>query len=191
MRVVIALLLTAGVVLANGPPPVPPKGKKFVSVTNTLKLDHEVKGYTFFTMPGGPWAAGDTPTEFKIGTDKAVDIPSGKYTALYAVPNDLVSKLKTTEQWLVAIRDAKSGIHEKRFANFAEVDEKDGDRKVEAHVIKGIDAKGMDIERVESKADDKKEPLALAEPGYLIGGIALALSVTFGGVWLVWRRRTG
>ena len=42
----------------------------------------------------------------------------------------------------------------------------------------------------EPKADDKKDKsLAGIEPGYLIGGIAAAVAVMLGGLWLVRRRR--
>jgi hypothetical protein len=77
MRVVIALLLTAGVVLANAPLPPVPKGMKRVAVTHMVKLEKELKGYTLFTMPSGPWAQGDTPTKFAAGMEKAVKVPGG------------------------------------------------------------------------------------------------------------------
>lgn len=177
----------------------PPKGKKFVPVSSTVKLDKEIKGYTLFTRANAPGQRGAEPKKLEVGTEKAVAVPEwgGRDMSLYAVPDDLVPKLKTADEWNKALFDKKSVILIHDFPAKEQVNEKDERKKIErAFVIKGVDEKGIKVEEVkdekgEPKPEKKEEKklLSFTEPGYLIGGAALAVGVTFGGLWLVRRKK--
>jgi hypothetical protein len=194
MRVVIALLLTAGVVLANTPPP-PPRD---VPIEATVKLDQEVKGFVLFFDD----TSGELPKRAELSTDKPTALPfrvaNGHQQSVYllAVPEELVAKLKTVEDWNAARERKNSPIHYYGASGTALLNFTD-DRKVvkQAFVIKGVDPKkGILVEDVKvdiipEKKDVPKKPLAFAEPGYLIGGVAAAVSITLGGLWLVRRRK--
>lgn len=194
MRQFFALLLTAGGVLANTPPP-PPRA---VPVEVTVKLDQEVKGYVLFFDD----FRGELPTKAELSTEKPTALPfrvvNGHQQSVYllAVPEELVAKLKTVDDWKATRERKNSPIHYYGTSGTALLDWTD-DRTVvkQAFVVKGVDPrKGILVEDVKvdkkpDKKDKSKKPLALAEPGYLIGGIAAALAVTLGGLWLVRRRK--
>jgi len=191
------LTVAVGVASADLAVP-PPKGKKFVPVSSTVKLEKEIKGYTLFTRANAPGQRGALPKQFDLSTEKAVAVPEwgGRNMSLYAVPDDMVSKLKTADDWNKAIADKKSVIQIHDFAAKETIDDKDERKKVErAFVIQGVDEKGIKVVEVkedkgEPKPEKKEEKkLAFAEPGYLIGGLAAALAATFGGLWLVRRKK--
>lgn len=178
----------------------PPKGKKFVPVSTTVKLDKEIKGYTLFTRANAPGQMGALPKKFEPSTEKATALPEWgrRSMSVYAVPDELVSKLTTAKEWNAALFESKKSViltHD--FPAEQTVDEKDERKKIErAFVIKGVDEKGIKVEEVkdekgEPKPEKKEEKklLSITEPGYLIGGAALAVGVTFGGLWLVRRKK--
>jgi hypothetical protein len=177
----------------------PPKGKKFIPVNSTVKLEKEVKGYVLMTRAVAPGQWGAMPQKFQPSTEKAIALPEwgSRTMALYAVPDELAAKITTADQFNKAIQDKKSGILTHDFPAEETVDAKDERKKIErAFVIQGVDEKGIKVAEVkdEKKGDKKEEKkeekkLAFAEPGYLIGGLALAAGVACGGLWLLRRRK--
>jgi hypothetical protein len=176
----------------------PPKGKKFLPVGSTVKLDREAKGYTLYTRAIAPGQWGAMPAKFEVGTEKAVAVPEwgSRTMGLYAIPDELAAKITTADQFNKALQDKKAGILAHEFPAQEAVDAKDERKKIDrAFVIKGVDAKdGITVEELkgegkEEKKDDKKEPEAAAQPGVLVGGLALAAGVTLGGLWLVRRKK--
>lgn len=202
MRFLSALLVSAAVVgVASADIAIPPpKGKKFVPVSSTVKLEKEVKGYTLYTRAIAPGQWGAMPTKFEPGTEKATAVPEwgSRTMGLYAIPDELAAKITTADQFNKAMQDKKSGILIHEFPAQETVGEKDERKKIEKEfVIKSVDAKGgIKVEDVKGdkkeetkpeKKEEKKE--VFAEPGYLIGGAAAALAVAFGGLWLVRRKK--
>jgi hypothetical protein len=197
MRLLFALLVSAavvGVAAADIAIP-PPRGKKFIPVSSTVKLDKEVKGYALYTRAVAPGQWGAMPTKFEPGTDKPTAVPEwgSRTMGLYAIPAELAAKITTADEFNKALQDKKSGILSHDFPAQETVDAKDERKKVErAFVIKGVDAKGgIQVEEVKGEKEtkpEKKSP-AFAEPGYLIGGGAAAVAVALGGLWLARRKR--
>jgi hypothetical protein len=203
MRVLLALLLTAGVLLANGPPP-PVKGKKWVKVELEVQVDKEVKGYLLYEEgyrldfkgpPVFPFR------KFDLDDKKPTPIPSEvtrRYTRLYAVPESVAKGYKTDKELEEAISKKQvKGVHSTELAGLTTIDQNSKSESVtRTYTITGIDEKdgikleikGEGHEKPADKKDEKK-PLALAEPGSLVGGVAVALAVTFGGLWLIRRRK--
>lgn len=195
-RLVATLLglgLIAGVAAANGaPPPQPPKGKVVIPVDVSVKLEKEIKGYVVFDTI----YAGESRRQV-VGTEKAVTIPPNPWLGgggsrypvyVYAVPEDLVPKLKD----LTAADRDKILTHKFDGQEFA--DKSDARKLIQRqYVIMGVDPKkGIEVAEVKEDkqpVEKEKDPLALAVPGDLIGGIAAALAVTLGGLWLVRRRK--
>lgn len=179
----------------------PPKGKKFVPVSSTVKLEKELKGYVLFTRANAPGQTGAMPKKFELSTEKATALPEWgrRSMSVYAVPEDMVSKLTTAKEWNKALwEEKKSVILTHDFPAQEEVDEKDERKKIErAFVIQEVTEKGIKVvevkeDKAEVKPEKKEEPKkrqAFAEPGYLIGGVALTVGVTLGGLWLVRRKK--
>ncbi len=196
MRILFTLLLTAGVVFANGaPPPQPPTGKKTIPVDVSVILDKEVKGYVLYSNI----YQGDRE-RLDVNSEKAMPVPRDLLTSLiarhgtvvFAVPEVLEAKLKKAEEWDKVPKEDKARILQHKFDGFAFVDKSDKrERLAKTYLIKSVDAKGgIKAEEVkDDQKDEPKKPLAFTEPGALVGGIALALSVTLGGLWLARRRK--
>lgn len=190
--VLLAAVVFIGICGANMGPP--PKGKKYAGITNTVKLEKELKGFTLFTRHNAIEWELSVPVPFDVDNDKPVKVPANpRGTTLYAVPSDLAPKLKTADDWKAALKDKDNGIVQTWFSTLTELDETDERKGIErAWVIKSIDPKGIVKEEVkDEKKPEKKgdKPLALAEPGTLIGGLAAAVAITLGGLWLVRRRK--
>lgn len=197
MRVFFALLLTAGLASANGArPPEPPKGKKAVPVAVEVILDKEVKGYVLYS---NIWW--NSRERLEANSEKAVGVSPDvlrilghHFTAVYAVPEDFEPKLKKLDDWDNASKEDKARVLRHEFDGYEFVDKSD-ERKAmtKTYLIKSIDAKsGIKVEEVKDEkkpAEKKDKPLALSEPGTLIGGLAAAVSITLGGLWLARRRR--
>ena len=201
MRFLSALLVSAAVAgLASADIAIPPpKGKKFIPVSSTVKLEKPIKGYTLFTRAIAPGQRGAMPAKFEPGTEKPTAVPEwgSRTMGLYAIPDDLAAKITTADQFNKALQDNKAGILTHEFPAQEQVDEKDVRTKIErAFVIKVVDEKGIKVdelvgEKGEAKPEKKEEKklAVLEQPGYLIGGLALAAGVTLGGLWLVRRKR--
>jgi hypothetical protein len=180
----------------------PPKGKKFVPVKSTVKLESEVKGYAFFTRANAPGQMGAEPKKFEVGTKEAVKVPEwgSRSMDLFAVPEDMVSKYKTVKEWNEAIFNKKDGILTHSFAAQESIDKDDARKEIQrAFVIKSVDAKGgikveevkADGKKEEPKSKDKEEQAGVGEPRYLVAGCAAAVGVALAGLWAVRRKKVG
>ena len=180
----------------------PPKGKKFVPVKSTVKLEKEMKGYTFFTRANAPGQMGAEPKKFEMSTEKEVNVPEwgSRSMDLFAVPDDMVAKYKTVKEWNDAIFNQKDGILRYTFAAQETIDKDDTRKEIQrAFVIKSVEAKGgikvvevkADGKQEEPKSKDKEEAATLTEPRYLVAGSAAAVGIAFAGIWAVRRRRVG
>jgi len=182
-------------------PPPPPKGKKYVSVTHEVKLGKDVKGYVFVaqttTGPGRPMVS---TSKLELG-EKAATLTSGgrrNSATLYAVPEAAAKEYKTDKELFDAVTGKKvKGVQTLTVYGSATVnDTVKGDTVTWTYTITGIDDKGMktDVsgdgyEEPKKKEEKEEKKLTFAEPGYLIGGLAVALCLAFGGLWLVRRKK--
>lgn len=197
---VLVLAVAAGVASADGLVP-PPKGKKFVSVTGEVLIGKDVKGYVFVQKAGTggrPGSAKHTLSKVELDEKKplALPIPTGRfgYVILLAVPEDAAKEYKTEKELFEALdKKAVKGVQQISISSQQmAVDEKVKENKVTwTYTITGVDEKGIKATVTGDGYEEPKKdkPLALAEPGYLVGGVAAALAVTFGGLWLVRRRK--
>lgn len=201
------LLLTTGVASADViAPPRLPKGKKYVSVTSEVLLGKNVTGWVFLQQATDPKAA--VPkfqyTRLTLDDKTPVTMPEAQGpfggAFLVAVPEEAAKKFATDKELFEALEATKvKGVVVRDFVGQVAVSDKVKDTSVTwTHTITGVDAKRGTIKMTirgpgapdgpaEKKED--KSPLAVAEPSYLIGGAAAALCVTFGGLWLVRRRK--
>jgi hypothetical protein len=123
--------------------------------------------------------------------------PNAQYgmTTLIAVPDDAAKEYKTDKDLFDALRDKKvKGLQSIRLMRQVAVDEKVPEKTLTwTYTITGIDDKGIKTEvkgeGYEEPTKKEKKPISFTEPGYLIGGTAVALCVTFGGLWLVRRKK--
>jgi hypothetical protein len=202
MNRLLALLtvgLIAGVAVADGLPPPPPKGKKYVSVNNEVVLGKDVTGYVFVQETGRVPAGGTTYTKLELTADKAMAIAAGgrrTYASLVAVPQDAAKEFKTDAELFDALKAKKvTGAVRLAFTGTATVsDTVKGDSVKWTHTITAIDAKGIkekvEGEGAEQSAEKPKRgerPLAHVETW--VAGAALALGLMLGGLWLAGRAR--
>lgn len=195
--------VAASVATADLAPPPPPKGKKYVNVTNEVQLGKDVSGWVFVAQTStGPGRPAVTTSKLDLSEKKATAVVSGgrrNFGTLFAVPEAAAKEYKTDKELLDAVTGNKvKGVQSIRFDGTATVDEKvKGDSVTWTYTITGIDDKGIKtdvagdgVEKKEEKKDEKKDkPLALDGSGVWVGGIAAALAVTLGGLWLVRRRK--
>ena len=200
----LAVLATlGGFALADIAPPPPPKGKKYVNVVSEVKLgkDAKVSGYVFLLEQVLYRPAPDaTATKVELSADKATAANAGgrrSYAVLYAVPDDGAKEYKAEKDLLAAVKGKKvKGAHTLAFAGTATVnDTVKGESVTWTYTVTGVDEKGIKTDvkgdgAEEEKKGEPKKPLALLDqPGYLIGGLAVAVGVTFGGLWLLRRKK--
>mgnify|MGYP001806601241 CR=1 FL=1 len=196
---VILTAVAAGFASADGLAP-PPKGKKFVTVTHEVLAGKDLKGYVFVQQVAQGRFGAYSFTFSKVALDEkkamTVSVPGARgYASLLAVPEDAAKEFKTDKELFAALEGKKvMGVQSIRFLDLEAVDEKVKESKVTwTYTVTGVDDKGIKTTvsgtgYAEPKKPGEKEPQAFAEPGYLIGGIAAALAVTLGGLWLVRRR---
>src|SRR5262245_5521444 len=127
-RLVLGLLATvvsASLVQADGLVP-PPRGKKYVSVTHSIKLDKEVTGYQFFIKPLGLRNSGSFE-KIELSADKAVKLSRlGKFgTQLLAVPESVAKKYATEKELLAALTDKLEGTASAQFTQLITIPDKD------------------------------------------------------------------
>jgi hypothetical protein len=194
--------MVIGSAFGDAAPDPPPKGTKVVEVTSQLTLDKGVSGYVF-VKEVGQYAGSGIDSEFgkvDLGEEKTVEIAKGghhkMFAIIYAVPEATAKQYESDQSLFDALKERKvKGVLEVNLARRAEVSNKVKEKAVTwKYLISGIDAKDgikMEVrgEGYEKPADKKDKPLALSEPGALIGGLAAAVSITLGGLWLVRRKR--
>lgn len=203
MRLLVALAVVAvvaGFASADGLAP-PPKGKKFVSVTHEVLAGKDLKGYVFVQRiaEGRFGAVSFTFSKAELDEKKAMTVPvPAKYgnASLLAVPEDAAKEYKTDKELFTALEGKKvKGVQSINFSHLEAVDEKvKGDKVTWTYTVTEVDDKGIKTTvsgegYEEPKKKSEKKPLAFAEPGYLIGGLAAAVAVTLGGLWLVRRKK--
>lgn len=208
MRYPLAILCVAlalGVARSDALPDPPPKGRKVVQVTSEVMLAKGVTGYVFvrdFGEYSGREGVSSTQSWLDLDEKDATEIAKGghhkSFARVYAIPETTANKFDTNRELLNAVKDKQlKDSHFFSVARQATVSDKVKGKVVTwTYTITGIDEKeGIKVEikgeGYEKPADkkDEKKPLALAEPGTLIGGIAAALAVTLGGLWLVGRKK--
>ena len=189
----LAVLTSVALVRADIPVP-PPKGKKFVAVKHSIKLDKDISGYLFFTRPLG--LRNGNFEKIELYTEKAVTLSGGgKFgLQLLAVPAAMAKKYATDKDLLAALTDKLEGVASARFDRTALIPEKDERKELTVeHIITGFDAKKgiqMKDDRDATKVPDKEEESASALTGIrvAISGLAAAAAFVMGGLWLVRRR---
>jgi hypothetical protein len=192
----LAALVSAAPAWADGLVP-PPRGKKYVAVTHSVKLDRDISGYRFFTRPLGLRNNGEFE-RIELSADKAVTLSRpGKFgIQLVAVPDAVAKKYDTEKELLAALNGKLEGVASARFERTAFIPEQDERRQVTVeHIITGFDA-GKGIQMKDSsdmpKSPGKQAPaLAPAGVAAVSSGLALTLAFATGGLWLVRRRGTG
>ena len=112
-RLMLSLLaLLASVVLVRADVPVPlPKGKKFVPVKYSVKLDKDISGYLFFTRTLG--LRNGNFEKIELSADKAVALAGfGKFgLQLLAVPPAVAGKYPTEKELCAAERQTGWRVH--------------------------------------------------------------------------------
>jgi hypothetical protein len=191
----LAATVSAALVRADVPVP-PPKGKKFVAATHTIKLDTGVSGYVFFTRPLG--LRNGAFEKIELTASKAVTLPGGgKFgLQLLAVPDAVAKKYGTEKELLAALSDKMEGAASARFDRTAVLSDKDErEELMMEHLITGLDAK-KGIQMKDSgdapKGPDKEESVfAPTGLGVVVSGLAVTAAFVTGGLWLTRRRRIG
>jgi hypothetical protein len=188
------VMVFTGMAMADIPLPPKPSDSKTVSGSCFVSVGPKVQGWVFVTSQAGfiPGRKGPPPVLFEsveLGEKKIVDL-AGK--TLYAIPAEVAKAYPKDADLTDAVRKGKlEGVQKHHFST-PTIEVRKGE-KIEppnsVSVVTSIDEKGIHLSEATPKPQEKKKPLALAEPGYLIGGIALAVSVTLGGLWLMRRKK--
>ena len=172
----------------------PPKGKKFVAVRHSIKLDKDISGYVFFTRALGGPRNGDFE-KIELYADKAVALSGGGKGGLQllAVPAEVAKKYATDKELLAALTDKLEGGASARFDRTALIPEKDARKELTVqHIITGFDAKkGIQMKNDgDATKDPDKEESASAPTSVrvAISGVVAAAAFVMGGLWLVRRR---
>jgi hypothetical protein len=195
----VVVLLVANAALADGLPPPPPKGKKYVSVTNEVVLDKDVSGYVFVRqVVTGFGAPSYTHTKVELTPGKAAAVADGGRRAsvsLLAVPQDAAKEFKTDAELFDALKANKvKGVHRIVIPGTATVSDTVKAASVKwTHTITAVDEKGaktkVEGEGYEPTGPKTKDRPPLAQAGTMVAGVALALALAFGGLWLTGRSR--
>ncbi len=192
-----AMVATLSVAMADLGPPL---GSKYVPVVTTVKLEKSFPDHTFYVVGFGPGATPLTKVELDPTKATKVDAKSRYGGNLYAVPNAVVKEYKTDKELADAIRKEKppAGVSLLFISNRTTLkvgDQRDAIERV--LVISGDEKTGLKIaeEKPEAKVPEKKAP---EEPGptaasptggrLVVVGLAAALAVAFGGLWVVRRK---
>lgn len=191
------LLATAGIALADIPPPPPPKGFKYISVENELVVAKEVSGYVFVQQVQSfpPRDGGTTFTKLTVSTTKAIPIAaSGRRTfvQLIAVPADAAKGYAKDEELFDALEKKKvKGAHALGFTGTATVPDSIKGEKVKwTTTVTAIGETGIE-KKVEGEGygQEPKAKRPQAQAGSVVAGVLAALALALGGAWFVGRTR--
>lgn len=188
--VAVTAVATSVAVADLGPPP----GSKYVPVTTTVKLEKSFPEYTFYVMGFGPGASPLTKVELDPAKPTPVDAKSRYGGRLFAVPNAVVKAFKTEKELADALRKEKppAGVAMTSINNRATLKAADKRTAVERVLVisTGDDKTGLKITEPDADKKDPEEPTAAgpANGRLLIGGLAAALAVVAGGLWVVRRK---
>jgi|SRR5579883_455155 len=203
---VLTLGLVASVAVADVPPP---KGFKRVTVDYKITTEKDYPEYAFFTVIGR-----NRVTPVKLDSKTPLDILAkdrgGRFLActLVAVPKDASKNYATEKEFHAAVAAGKvEGEVKAKEGFFTQMEVKDTEKRnaiVKEYTLDKIDAKeGIVLVAKDSPKkdngkdsgdDDSDTPntpsLASAPRGGLwIAGVAAALAMMFGGLWLVGRSK--
>jgi len=183
--------VAVGVAVADlGPPP----GSKYVPVTTTVKLEKSFPDHAFYVLGFGPGAAPLTKVELDPSKPTKVDAKSRYGGRLFAVPNEVAKSFKTEKELTDALRKEKppAGVSMTSIGSRTTLKEADKRTAIDrVLVISAGDAKtGLKITDSEADKKDPEGPTATAPANgrLLVGGLAAALAVVAGGLWVVRRK---
>ncbi len=199
MRVFFALLLSAGVVTADLPPSPKPAGSKTLTGSHMVTLKPDVKGWVFVTsevlvLSGKKGPPPIIYSRLELSETKAVDLANKR---LHAIPAESAKAYPKDADLTEALRQGKlEGVRD-YFFSAPTVEVRTGEkaeRPISESVMTDIHEKdGIKVrikgEGREKPEDKKKDKPISAEPGGWVGGIAAALAVTLGGLWLMRRKK--
>lgn len=200
VAVLLAAAVLASAARADIPPPLPPLGKKYVSLENEVVLGKDVTGYVFVQSHGhGPGAPRMMYYRVELPPGEPVQMPAAgryTYTGLYAVPQEVAKEYKTEDELCKALEAGKvKGAHSIGFGGDTAVPITTLRKSVKwTHTITGIDDEGIK-RTVEGEGHEKPadRPEKQGRPSVLggacVAGGAGALALLLGGLWLAGRAR--
>ena len=178
-----------------GPRPKGPVGKS-IPVNILLKFANEFPNHTFWAVTTGK--NGTNVVTLKADTTKPLPLTMNLtlQATVYAVPNDVAKTFATPREFVVAAAAGKlpaGVIASPILLKFEQVllnDRRSGVERV--LVVAGGIKSGVTFAEEDPKVPKKDpDPLADARPAprLVLVGVALALAVAFGGMWLFRRGR--
>jgi hypothetical protein len=190
----LATVVSASLVRADGLIP-PPRGKKHVSVSHSVKLDKDINGYHFFTRQLGPRSGGGFQ-KIELSADKAVPLKLTKFgLQLIAVPESVAKKYDTEKELLAALSNKLEGTSTASFSSLTLISDKDERKRLDVeHTITGFDGKNIQMKNKGDASDTPEKqspdfsPTSLAP---ILSGLALTLAFATGGLWVARRRGIG
>ncbi len=193
----------------------PPMGVKTVQLDHKITTDKEYPDYLFFTVTGGKGQRAKlTPVKLDpknpatlSGAGRSAGI--GRQGSLVAVPKDAEKKYDSEEKFHAAIKDRNvEGLIATKVNLDSQAAIKETDKRtvvVYEVIVEKVDPKEGIVVKLkrdepapEKKEGEKKDspdedsPDATASTprgGMLVAGLAAALAVMLGGLWLVGRKR--
>lgn len=190
------LLATAGVALADVAPPPPPKGYKYISVTNELIVAKDVTGYVFVQqVTNYRPAPQNSYSKIEPKDGKPVAVAAGGrrvYVQLIAVPADAANAFEKDADLFDALEKKKvKGVHSFGFTGTATVpDTIKGESVKWTTTVTAIGAKGIEKKVAgDGYGMEPKGTRPQAQGGPLVAGVLAALALALGGAWFVGRTR--
>ncbi len=191
------VVLFAGVAMADISLPPKPSDSKTVSGSCFVSVGPKVQEWVFVTAQAGfiPGRKGPPPVLFEkveLGEKKIVDL-AGK--TLYAIPAEVAKAYPTDKEVTEALRSRKlDGVQEHHFSSpTVEVRKwQNPTPPVSSCTITAIDAAGIHVtESTPPDTPTAPPPPRVSMPGLWCPGVAAAVAVTAGGLWLARRRKAG
>lgn len=192
----------------------PPPGSKRVTLDNKITTDKEYPDYRFFTVTGGKGPRAKL-AEVKFDPKTPVTLAGagrngiGRSGTLVAVPKDAEKNYDSEEKFHLALKNrAVEGLIQTKWNLDSQTTLKDTDKRtvvVYEFAVEKIDPKdGIVLKRKKDEEEPKKDgdkkdspdddeaPGATASAprgGAWVAGLAAALGLTLGGVWVAGRTR--